>query len=792
MISLFHHVTGRRFSKLESEMDSAQPVSPATPTNLMKSSKLTTTNQTANQPRCADSESGSTPNSPTATVSPANDENDPNTHNNSKDDPNQDDQTQPMDQLQHKNQEERTTAAITSTINSTAAIVNSVSPAVSRCSSPQSVASSSASTKSAESKRARVDSIVNSMLTMAERGPSSAFDRADGLTTVQSVNGCKKRKLNQPQQCRTESIEPGLDLGMANSDLEQLTCEPELDSNADEDDDDMDQNSIDDGDENSFSDRHMGNRNGFSMNSKNDFDRVRSHVEHLVQLYVQQQQEVNRLNGQPNSNNNNCVAINLTTSASPPLVQTTDLNDDCESTDSRSELPEQVQAALNECSQLLHETQRLLSSKRIYSDLRHKLRSKLRAAAHWGESLQAQPIFDELRQQIQSACSQAVEQCFTKQRLTQMQAAIAVRITPPSVRSKDNNALICGSKTPLQSSLANLLDPRNSMDVFAELKAMNQFNQLKNGVLNNSSLPVTDTLPASLLHQFNILQQQQQRLSSPLTAGGQVRRESASGDSLSGLPLMTPKRRRIKASDEPRRTRTSNRLPPPCSNNTPVAAVASAMKSTSEMLASIMNRELNSPAGAGSVSSVSQPSVAAAAAAAANQLQMSNPMMPVSLASQNDILNGTNIFGNPFGSQLLNGSSNNNAELDLHHLLNVANGASSALLNNPLLANGLGAVLGNGSARGSPDSMQNFAHLGLLGRLPEGLGDGGSDVSMGDLNFDNLPITATLSPMHLRKAKLMFFYVRYPHSNVLKVYFPDISFNKANTAQLVKWFSNFR
>ena len=52
--------------------------------------------------------------------------------------------------------------------------------------------------------------------------------------------------------------------------------------------------------------------------------------------------------------------------------------------------------------------------------------------------------------------------------------------------------------------------------------------------------------------------------------------------------------------------------------------------------------------------------------------------------------------------------------------------------------------------------------------------------------------TSTLTPMHLRKAKLMFFYVRYPSSAILKVYFPDVKFNKNNTAQLVKWFSNFR
>ncbi|VDK47401.1 unnamed protein product [Anisakis simplex] len=56
----------------------------------------------------------------------------------------------------------------------------------------------------------------------------------------------------------------------------------------------------------------------------------------------------------------------------------------------------------------------------------------------------------------------------------------------------------------------------------------------------------------------------------------------------------------------------------------------------------------------------------------------------------------------------------------------------------------------------------------------------------------NMNASATLTPMHLRKAKLMFFYTRYPNSALLKSYFPDIRFNKNNTAQLVKWFSNFR
>ena len=63
---------------------------------------------------------------------------------------------------------------------------------------------------------------------------------------------------------------------------------------------------------------------------------------------------------------------------------------------------------------------------------------------------------------------------------------------------------------------------------------------------------------------------------------------------------------------------------------------------------------------------------------------------------------------------------------------------------------------------------------------------------IGFAGMGNEAVSATLTPMHLRKAKLMFFWVRYPSSAILKMYFPDIKFNKNNTAQLVKWFSNFR
>uniref|UniRef100_A0A3B4WBX8 Prospero homeobox protein 1-like n=1 Tax=Seriola lalandi dorsalis TaxID=1841481 RepID=A0A3B4WBX8_SERLL len=49
-----------------------------------------------------------------------------------------------------------------------------------------------------------------------------------------------------------------------------------------------------------------------------------------------------------------------------------------------------------------------------------------------------------------------------------------------------------------------------------------------------------------------------------------------------------------------------------------------------------------------------------------------------------------------------------------------------------------------------------------------------------------------LTTSHLKKAKLMFFYTRYPSSLVLKMCFHDVQFTRCITSQLIKWFSNFR
>ncbi|KAM3602421.1 uncharacterized protein V6R79_003719 [Siganus canaliculatus] len=49
-----------------------------------------------------------------------------------------------------------------------------------------------------------------------------------------------------------------------------------------------------------------------------------------------------------------------------------------------------------------------------------------------------------------------------------------------------------------------------------------------------------------------------------------------------------------------------------------------------------------------------------------------------------------------------------------------------------------------------------------------------------------------LTTNHLKKAKLMFFYTRYPSSLVLRTCFYDVQFTRCITSQLIKWFSNFR
>ncbi|XP_069374918.1 prospero homeobox 3 isoform X2 [Paralichthys olivaceus] len=104
-----------------------------------------------------------------------------------------------------------------------------------------------------------------------------------------------------------------------------------------------------------------------------------------------------------------------------------------------------------------------------------------------------------------------------------------------------------------------------------------------------------------------------------------------------------------------------------------------------------------------------------------------------------------------------------------------------------------------------PSSHPSFPPLPLLGHLDPALARhahggrerergmrGGGGMDGGELYLTAGGTQEGLSPCHLKKAKLMFFYARYPSSNTLKTYFPDVKFNRCVTSQMIKWFSNFR
>ncbi|KAM6273866.1 prospero homeobox protein 2 [Porphyrio hochstetteri] len=87
----------------------------------------------------------------------------------------------------------------------------------------------------------------------------------------------------------------------------------------------------------------------------------------------------------------------------------------------------------------------------------------------------------------------------------------------------------------------------------------------------------------------------------------------------------------------------------------------------------------------------------------------------------------------------------------------------------------------------SPANMENLA------LLPAGRnGCGELQAVMNGAPFVSTHIQEALTPGHLKKAKLMFFFTRYPSSTLLKTYFLDVQFSRCTSSQLIKWFSNFR
>ncbi|NXS25069.1 PROX2 protein, partial [Mystacornis crossleyi] len=90
----------------------------------------------------------------------------------------------------------------------------------------------------------------------------------------------------------------------------------------------------------------------------------------------------------------------------------------------------------------------------------------------------------------------------------------------------------------------------------------------------------------------------------------------------------------------------------------------------------------------------------------------------------------------------------------------------------------------------SPANMESLALLpaGKL-VLRDMLSPG---FAMRRLSLTPRQMQEALTPGHLKKAKLMFFFTRYPSSTLLKTYFLDVQFSRCITSQLIKWFSNFR
>ncbi|XP_010117370.1 PREDICTED: prospero homeobox protein 2-like, partial [Chlamydotis macqueenii] len=101
----------------------------------------------------------------------------------------------------------------------------------------------------------------------------------------------------------------------------------------------------------------------------------------------------------------------------------------------------------------------------------------------------------------------------------------------------------------------------------------------------------------------------------------------------------------------------------------------------------------------------------------------------------------------------------------------------------------------------SPADVESLALLpagrdghGELQAAMDGAPFASTHISFGGswLSLTLRQIQEALTPSHLKKAKLMFFFTRYPSSTLLKTYFLDVQFSRCITSQLIKWFSNFR
>ncbi|POI22155.1 hypothetical protein CIB84_014098, partial [Bambusicola thoracicus] len=89
-----------------------------------------------------------------------------------------------------------------------------------------------------------------------------------------------------------------------------------------------------------------------------------------------------------------------------------------------------------------------------------------------------------------------------------------------------------------------------------------------------------------------------------------------------------------------------------------------------------------------------------------------------------------------------------------------------------------------------PDARWAVTKLRPLAVRP--LGPGTVEGNRTTLTPTYVSFGEALTPGHLKKAKLMFFFTRYPSSALLRSYFLDVQFSRCINSQLIKWFSNFR
>ncbi|KAK0417737.1 hypothetical protein QR680_013179 [Steinernema hermaphroditum] len=186
---------------------------------------------------------------------------------------------------------------------------------------------------------------------------------------------------------------------------------------------------------------------------------------------------------------------------------------------------------------------------------------------------------------------------------------------------------------------------------------------------------------------------------------------------------------------------------------------------------------------------------------------LGNPMVPTSAASGIFPSHSSGTAFNPFNSSLAALSASlrkNDISRMSYSPYSVPKKKRSKVTDSVRIKSGSVRDTGSSlpaSARSSPQLAAYFPPTMVGQSLYGASGFGQEDNDESPMNsddnsdcgpYDGGAQSSTLTPMHLRKAKLMFFYARYPSSSVLKSYFPDIRFHKNNTAQLVKWFSNFR